>query len=85
MIFIAGQTYFKVEMPGIIEEVVDELEEQLTSGEKSEMFNIALVATGWYVLFSLIQGIFLFMQRQQLLLCLGILNMILKMKYSRSI
>jgi len=70
VLFIAGQNVFKVEMPNVLKDTIDDLVTVNEGGvlaNAKEMMTMALLASGYFALLSLIAGIFLFMQRQTII------------------
>ncbi|MFT4601717.1 MAG: ATP-binding cassette subfamily B multidrug efflux pump [Arenicella sp.] len=70
VVFIAGQNLFKVEMPGVLRDTINDMVDLKEGGvvaNANAMMKIALMSAGLYALFSLIAGIFLFLQRQTII------------------
>ena len=70
VVFIIGQNIFKIEMPGVVRDAVNDMADVHEGGLKANadsLMKIALMAAGLYALLSLIAGIFLFLQRQTII------------------
>lgn len=71
VIFIIGQNIFKIKMPGVLRDSINELVQVQENGqvqlEDGAIWKLALISAGLYVLFSVISGIFLFFQRQTII------------------
>lgn len=71
VVFIIGQNIFKIEMPGVLRDSINELVNVHESGqvefEEGAILKLALISAGLYALFSLISGVFLFFQRQTII------------------
>lgn len=70
VVFIAGQNAFKVEMPGVLRDTINEMvvvSEVPGTANSRSLLRIALLSAGVYALFSLISGFFLFLQRQTII------------------
>ncbi|MEX1001113.1 MAG: ABC transporter ATP-binding protein [Crocinitomicaceae bacterium] len=70
VVFIIGQNIFKIEMPGVVRNAINDISTVQEGGVK-ENFNtllkIAFLSAGLYALFSLVAGAFLFLQRQTII------------------
>jgi ATP-binding cassette subfamily B protein len=70
VLFIVGQNIFKIEMPGVLRDSINQMIDVSDGGIKENsgsLMKIAFMAAGLYVLFSFIAGIFLFLQRQTII------------------
>jgi len=67
LIFIIGQNIFKIKMPGVLRDTINQMIAVDEGGllvNMDSLLTIALLSAGLYVLFSLASGVFLFLQRQ---------------------
>lgn len=70
IIFIIGHNIFKIEMPGVLRDSINEMVDVgngKTGVEGSTLVKIALLSSGLYVVYSIIAGVFLFFQRQTII------------------
>lgn len=69
-IFILISNIFLVEQPGIVSEAINQIQGQLDSNQDNKVNNvltIALTLSGFYMLLSILKGIFLFYTRQTII------------------
>ncbi len=67
VVFIIGQNIFKIEMPGILRDAVNEIILDEGPNKGATPLVKGLKASGLFVLFSVIAGVFLFLQRQTII------------------
>lgn len=67
VVFIIGQNIFKIEMPGILRDAVNDIILDEGTNQGASALTKGLKASGLFVLFSIIAGIFLFLQRQTII------------------
>lgn len=67
VVFIIAQNIFKIEMPGILKDAVNDILLDDGSNQGGTPLVKGMKASGLFVLFSVIAGIFLFLQRQTII------------------
>lgn len=70
VVFIIGQNIFKIEMPGVLKDTINEMvdfKDGEFSVDTASLVKIGLMASGLYLLYAIISGIFLFFQRQTII------------------
>ncbi len=80
-VFLLISNIFSVEMPGIVGSTINEISEQLKSGEAQTfevVLKLALTASGLYMLFSILKGLFLFFTRQTIIIMSRLIEFDLK-------
>lgn len=68
ILFIVGSNWFKVEMPKFFGDTTDELTKWLTKNNPDDLLFYALKVGGYFMLLSLISGVFLFLTRQTIII-----------------
>lgn len=68
LVFIIGNNWFKVAMPEFFGDTTDELLNWDGSNDQQDLMLYALKAGGYFMLLSLIAGVFLFMTRQTIII-----------------
>lgn len=67
ILFIIGSNWFKVEMPDYFGTLIDELKTWASTHKQDELLPFALKSGGYFMLLSLLSGLFLFMTRQTII------------------
>ena len=78
ILFIVGSNWFKVEMPEFFGDTTDELTNWGTENSQDDLLYYALEVGAYFMLLSLISGIFLFMTRQTIIIMSRLIEFDLK-------
>lgn len=68
ILFIVGSNWFKVEMPKFFGDTTDELTKWSTDNNPDDLLLYAMKVGGYFLLLSLISGVFLFLTRQTIII-----------------
>jgi len=78
ILFIVGSNWFKVEMPKFFGDTTDELTTWSRNNSQDDLLFYALKVGGYFMLLSLISGIFLFLMRQTIIIMSRLIEFDLK-------
>ena len=68
ILFIVGSNWFKVEMPKFFGDTTDELTKWSAHNNPDDLLLYAMKVGGYFLLLSLISGVFLFLTRQTIII-----------------
>ena len=81
ILFIVGSNWFKVEMPNFFGDTTDELTKWSAHNNPDDLLLYAMKVGGYFLLLSLISGVFLFLTRQTIIIMSRLIEYDLKMRF----